>query len=71
LLLPDLAFLNRMGVVFLALSLVVIAITLSEKNDRDSKAIEIDSKTFQTDTVFNTGAIGVLGVVVALYLIFW
>jgi SSS family solute:Na+ symporter len=71
LLLPDLAFLNRMGVVFLALSLVVIAITLSEKNDRDSKAVEIDSKTFQTDRNFNIGAIGVMGVVVALYLIFW
>jgi SSS family solute:Na+ symporter len=70
-LLPDLAFLNRMGVVFVALSLVVIGITLSEKIERDSKAIEIDSKTFQTDATFNIGAIGVLGVVVALYLIFW
>jgi SSS family solute:Na+ symporter len=71
LLLPELAFLNRMGIVFLVLSLVVIAITLSEKNDRDSKAVEIDSKTFQTDRNFNIGAIGVMGVVVALYLIFW
>ncbi|MFQ3597091.1 MAG: solute:sodium symporter family transporter [Chloroherpetonaceae bacterium] len=70
-LLPDLAFLNRMGVVFVALSLVVIAITLSEKHERDSKAVEIDSKTFQTDAAFNIGAIGVLGVVVALYLVFW
>jgi SSS family solute:Na+ symporter len=71
LLLPQLAFLNRMGLVFVALSLVVIAITLSEKNERDPKAIEIDSKTFQTDRTFNIGAIGVLGVVVALYLVFW
>lgn len=70
-LLPDLAFLNRMGVVFLALSLVVIAITLSEKSERDAKAIALDSNSFQTDSAFNLGALGVLGVVAALYLVFW
>ncbi len=71
LLLPNLAFLNRMGVVFVALSLVVIAITLSEKNERDAKAIALDSNSFQTDSAFNLGALGVLGIVAALYLVFW
>jgi solute:Na+ symporter, SSS family len=70
-LLPDLAFLNRMGVTFLLLALAVVAITLAEKKPVDEKAITINKQTFETGTAFNLSALGVLGIVTALYLFFW
>ncbi|MDX2129830.1 MAG: solute:sodium symporter family transporter [Chloroherpetonaceae bacterium] len=68
---PELAFLNRMGIVFLALAIVIVMITLLEKRGNDEKAIRINPQTFNTDGVFNISALLVLGVIGALYLYFW
>lgn len=70
-LLPDLAFLNRMGIAFAVLALVVVGITLTEKKEADEKAIIINDDTFRTDGIFNATSIAVLGITAALYLYFW
>ena len=68
---PELPFLNRMGVVFLILSAIVVAITLIEKKGVSSKAIKIDKDLFHTDTIFNVGAIGIFAILSVLYTIWW
>ncbi len=70
-LIPALPFLNRMGVVFLILSAIVVVITLLESREDSPKAIKIDRNLFRTDTVFNVGAIGIFAILAVLYTIWW
>ncbi len=70
-LIPAMPFLNRMGVVFLILSAVVVAITLLEKKGVSSKAFKIDKDLFHTDTIFNVGSIGIFAILAVLYTIWW
>lgn len=70
-LVPNLPFLNRMGVVFLILSALVIIITLLESRQDDPKAIKIEKGLFHTDAIFNVGAIGIFAILAVLYLRFW
>lgn len=69
--LPDLAFLNRMAIVFLILAAIVVAITLFQSRGDSPKAIQISQRLFRTDAAFNVGAILVCGTLAGLYLRFW
>ncbi len=72
LLIPAMPFLNRMGLVFILLSILMIIISLREgKGAADKKGIEIDRKLFATDGLFNAGAIGIFGILAVLYTIYW
>ncbi|MEO1451975.1 MAG: sodium/solute symporter, partial [Bacteroidota bacterium] len=64
---PNMAFLNRMGVVFLVICAIMIAISIAQGDKENAKAIDIDSNLFRTDMVFNIAAIGILGITAALY----
>lgn len=69
---PDLPFLDRMGVVFLVISALIIAISLYEGKGKDHpKSIEVDKELFRTSTTFKIGAIIIAGIIAALYTIFW
>ncbi len=68
---PGLPFMNRMGVVFLILSAIGIAISLIESKTDDPKGIPLNKKLFHTDMKFNIGAIGICAIVAALYILFW
>ncbi|MCG2716404.1 MAG: sodium/glucose cotransporter, partial [Candidatus Marinimicrobia bacterium] len=70
-LVPALPFLNRMGVVFLLLSLTVVIITLIESRGDAAKAIKIEKGLFHTDTLFNVGSIGIFAILAVLYIMFW
>jgi SSS family solute:Na+ symporter len=70
-LIPSLPFLNRMGVVFLILSAIVVVITLFESREDSPKAIKIDKGLFHTDIVFNVGAIGIFAILAVFYTIWW
>lgn len=70
--LPNLPFLDRMGVVFLVLAGLMIIISLVEGKGKDHpKAIEIDAELFSTSTGFKIGAILIAGIIAGLYTIFW
>lgn len=70
--LPNLPFLDRMGVVFLVLAALMIIISLVEGKGKDHpKAIEIDAELFRTSTGFKIGAILIAGIIAGLYTIFW
>jgi len=68
---PGMPFLNRMGVVFLILSAIVIGITLIESKGDDAKAIKVEKGLFHTDNIFNIGAIGIFAILAMIYIRFW
>ena len=68
---PALPFLDRMGITFLLLCLIMAAISLYENRGSDPKAIDFDKGLFYTGTTFNIGAIGICAILAVLYLLFW
>jgi SSS family solute:Na+ symporter len=70
LLLPEVPFLDRMGYVFLILSLGGIIISLAQSK-KSTKGIDLHKKLFYTDPLFNVLAIVLTGIVAALYIVFW
>jgi SSS family solute:Na+ symporter len=69
---PDLPFLDRMGVVFLVLAALMIAISLIEGKGKDHpNSIEINKDLFKTSTGFKIGAFIITGIIAALYTVFW
>ncbi len=64
-------FLDRMGYVFLILSLIGVVISLIEPKLKVNKGIDLHKKLFYTDPLFNSLAIILMAIVAALYLIFW
>ncbi len=70
--LVGLPFLHRMGYVFLALvGLMVVISLLDTQGQKKVNTIEVDSSMFRTSQGFAIGAVLVLGIISALYLIFW
>jgi SSS family solute:Na+ symporter len=70
--LPNLPFIDRMGVVFLIISALIIAISLYEGKGKDHpKSIEVNRELFRTSTTFKIGAMVIAGIIAALYIIFW
>lgn len=68
---PKLPFMDRMGLVFLIDSAVVILITLLEKKGDSPKAIKLSAKLFETKPVFNVASIGICAILAVLYIMFW
>jgi len=66
---PGMPFLNRMGVSTLLLALIFVVISLFEKRRPESFTVP-RWEWFSTGHVFNYGALGVIGIVAALYYFF-
>jgi SSS family solute:Na+ symporter len=70
--LPDVPFLNRMGWIFLVLVTLMVAISLADPKSKDNpKAMRVDTEMFRTSPTFAIGALIILGVLSALYIVFW
>ncbi|MCA0365607.1 MAG: sodium/sugar symporter [Bacteroidetes bacterium] len=70
--LPDLPFLNRMGIVFWVCSLVLVIISLIESKGKDSEtAFDVDKNWFKVSSEFKIGAMLLIGLFVLIYSIFW
>ncbi|MDB5013072.1 MAG: sodium transporter, partial [Daejeonella sp.] len=68
----EIPFLDRMGFVFVICILVMVVISLFEtRKGANPKGLEIDSKMFKTSPGFAVGALLILGILVALYTLFW
>ncbi len=69
---PALPFIDRMGVVFLILAALMIAISLIEGKGKDHpNSIEVNRALFKTSTGFKIGAFIISGIIAALYIVFW
>ena len=68
----EIPFLDRMGFVFVICVLVMYIISMFEnRKGINPKGLEVDSSMFKTSKGFAAGALIVVGVIVALYTIFW
>jgi SSS family solute:Na+ symporter len=69
---PEIAFLNRMLIVFFVSVALIVGISLWENEGEDHpKAIEIDDVERSPDPLFNVAAFGILGITAAMYVLFW
>ncbi|WP_194974265.1 sodium/sugar symporter [Aquiflexum lacus] len=69
---PALPFLDRMGIVFLAIAVLMILISLVEGKGKDHpNSIEVSADLFKTSTAFKIGALIITGITAALYIVFW
>ena len=64
-------FILRMGWVFLLLSIVMIVVSLMNKQERDPKAIVVTEGLFRTSNVFNVGAVVIILLLTVIYYTFW
>ena len=68
----EIPFLDRMGFVFLfaVLGMYIISV-LENKRGVVPNGLEVDTKMFRTDSKFAVGALLVIGIIVALYTVYW
>jgi SSS family solute:Na+ symporter len=68
----EIPFLDRMGITFLIVVAGMILISLADKSSKDNpKGLEVDTNMFKVSNGFAVGALLVLGILVALYTLFW
>lgn len=68
----EIPFIDRMGFVFLICVIVMYFISIYEtRNGVKTNGLEIDSSMFKPAPSFTVGALIVLGIIVALYSIYW
>ena len=69
---PDFPFLDRISITFVTIVLVMIAMSLiNPKKENDTHAIEVDKSMFRITTGFAIGSIIIMGILLALYTVFW
>jgi SSS family solute:Na+ symporter len=69
---PDLPFMDRMTLVFCILMLLMIVMSLADRNSKNNpQALTIDVKMFRTLPSFLVGSTIIVGILVALYTVFW
>lgn len=68
---PDYPFLDRMSIVFAILIILMTVISLLSPKKDNSKDIEIDTSLFKTSPGFIAGSVVIIGILAALYTVFW
>ncbi|TPE44054.1 sodium/sugar symporter [Pontibacter mangrovi] len=71
---PTMPFLDQMGLVFLLLAALMVAISLFENNVRGKfpeNTVVIEKELFKTDSIFNVASMAIVLVLAAIYIIFW
>lgn len=68
---PDYPFLDRMTITFVIIIAVMIAMSLFSKDKKQHPPIIIDPQMFKVSTGFMAGAVLILGILTALYSVFW
>jgi SSS family solute:Na+ symporter len=69
---PNLPFMDRMTLVFIILMLLMVVISLADRSRKDAhKALVIDSSMFKTSPGFIVGSAIIVGILAALYTVFY
>ena len=69
--LADMAFIHRMGLSFVIISIIMIIISLMGDQEKQKKLVIVNPSLFKTTTTFNLMSVLVLGLLAAIYAIFW
>ncbi|HEY9047317.1 MAG TPA: sodium/sugar symporter [Ohtaekwangia sp.] len=68
----EIPFLDRMGFVFMFCVIIMVILTLMDpKSKNNPKGLEVDASMFKPKGAFAIGATLVIGILSALYIIFW
>lgn len=68
----EMAFIDRMGLVFVVCVIGMVIITLADKRSvNNPKGLAIDSSMFKPNLGFTVGALLIVGILIALYTVFW
>ena len=69
---PDIPFMNRMGLVFIILMALMVIISLADSRSKNNvQVIEIDKSMFRCSPAFIIGSTVIVGILAALYTIFY
>ena len=69
---PDYPFLDRMTIVFVFLIFMMVVMSLFDRRSKDQpRVIQIDTSMFRTSPSFVVGSVLILGILTALYTVFW
>ena len=69
---PDFPFLDRMTITFVAIVIIMIAMSLIwPEEKKESQHIEIDRTMFKVTPAFTVWSVLILGILAALYTVFW
>ncbi|RYD48441.1 MAG: sodium transporter, partial [Sphingomonadales bacterium] len=68
---PEIPFMNRMGIVFLASLALAIVLSLLFKGRGDANRVTMDGVSFRTSGAFNLAGVGVMLILIALYATWW
>jgi SSS family solute:Na+ symporter len=69
---PDYPFLDRMTIVFVFLVLLMILMSLADtKSKYLQRVIKIDPSMFRSSPAFIVGSVIIVGILSALYTVFW
>ncbi len=68
---PDLPFMDRMSLVFLAALALAVVISLARPAARASNLITMEGVSYRTPASFNIGGLGVILILIALYATWW
>lgn len=69
---PDIPFLNRMGICFLLIVMIMVILSLMKPTEKGKqKIIEVNGSMFRFSSGFAFGSIIILGILAALYTVFW
>lgn len=69
---PDIPFMDRMGLVFLILMFLMVVMSLADRRSKDQpKVVVIDTTMFRCSPGFIVGSTVIIGILVALYTVFY
>ena len=69
---PDLPFMDRMTLVFLILMALMVVISLADRRSKTlPRVVEIDTKMFRCSPGFIVGSVIIIGILTALYTVFY
>ena len=69
---PDYPFLDRMSIVFITLIVLMIVMSLADPKSRHlPRVLEIDVRMFRSSPSFVVGSVIIIGILSALYTVFW
>ncbi len=68
---PDFPFMDRVGVVFLACTVIAVVISLLGKAPDNAEAVDVSEIDFSTTTSFNVATVATILILIALYATWW
>lgn len=68
---PDLPFMNRMGVVFLATLILAVVVSMLRPQAKEANRVVTSDVSYRTSASFNIAGTGVILILIALYATWW